>query len=216
MHDLGLLRANTKKMDVIKNKIGELDQQFDLGIGLKFCLMYFDFLFLKMTYFAHFYFNISTLISVMIAEEMDKSLLLLQKLTCWPLRSFTYLSLNQRKESFKNTITAESREILRKWLFPDYMLYDYFKEKFNERLKSEASFIASNIEKLEEENKKVYSDCVISKTDNKNGLKGDFRMWSHNSLGYKINEDNFWCRFYAISEMAYTKVIRKLQKDRKQ
>ena len=148
----------------------------------------------------------------MIAEEMDKSLLLLQKLTCWPLNSFTYLSLNQRKESFKNNITPESREVLKRWLFPDYMLYDYFREKFKAKLEKEASYIESHLPKLKLENEKVYSDCVIDKTDNKNGLKGDFRMWSQNSLGYKINEDNFWCRYYAISEMAYTKIIRKLQK----
>ena len=155
-------------------------------------------------------------LSVMMAHEMDKSILLLHKLTCWPLRSFTYLSLNQRKESFKNNINSTSREILKRWLFPDYMLYDYFRDKFEEKLKTEQEFISSNLEKLRLENEKVYSDCVIDKTDNKNGLKGDFRMWSRNSLGYKINEDNFWCRYYAISEMAYTKIIRNLQKDRKQ
>ena len=148
----------------------------------------------------------------MIAEEMDKSLLLLHKLTCWPLKAFTYLSLNQRKESFKNNISPESREVLKRWLFPDYMLYNYFREKFEEKMNTEVDFINSNLPKLQLENEKVYSDCVISKTDNKNGLKGDFRMWSQNSLGYKINEDNFWCRYYAISEMAYTKIIRKLQK----
>jgi hypothetical protein len=152
----------------------------------------------------------------MIAEEMDKSLLLLHKLTCWPLDSFTYLSLNQRKESFKNKITPESREILKRWLFPDYMLYDYFKEKFQEKLKIDNNFIKLNVYKLEKENEKVYSDCVLSKTDNKNGLKGDFRMWSSNSLGYKINDNNPWCKYYAISEMAYTKLIRNLQLKRKQ
>ena len=152
----------------------------------------------------------------MIAEEMDKSLLLLHKITCWPLASFTYLSLNQRKESFKNNITPESREILKKWLFPDYMLYNYFRDKFEEKVKEDNNFIKLNLHKLEKENEKVYSDCVLSKTDNKNGLKGDFRMWSSNSLGYKINDNNPWCKYYAISEMAYTKHIRTLQFKTKQ
>ena len=151
----------------------------------------------------------------MIAEEMDKSLLLLHKMTCWPLEYFTYLSLNQRKESFKNKITPDSREILKRWLFPDYMLYNYFKEKLDKKLEKEKDFIELNLPKLQKENEKVYSSCVLSKTDNKNGLKGDFRMWSSNSLGYKINDNNPWCKYYAISEMAYTKLIRNLQLKRK-
>ena len=148
----------------------------------------------------------------MISEEMDKSLILLHKLTCWPLKSFTYLSLNQRKESAKNKITEESREILKQWMWSDYMLYNYFKEKITEKVKEDESSITLNVKQLKMENEKVYSECVISKTDNKNGLKGDFKMWSKHSLGYKINEDIPWCKYYAISEMAYTKIIRKLQK----
>ena len=151
----------------------------------------------------------------MIAEEMDKSLIMLHNITCWPLRSFTYLSLNQRKQSSKNEITPYSREILKKWLWADYMLYEHFKQKFLDTLSREKSFIDRNLNTFETENEKVYSDCVISKTDNKNGLKGDFKMWSSNSLGYKINEEIPWCKYYAISEMAYTKLIRKSQKKSK-
>ena len=32
MHDLGLLHAHTKSAQVIKKKISDLDQQFDLGM----------------------------------------------------------------------------------------------------------------------------------------------------------------------------------------
>ena len=149
----------------------------------------------------------------MIAEEMDKSLALLQNLTCWPLSSLTYLSLNQRKESLKNTITSDTRRILSKWLFADYMLYHHFRKKFDEKVERNAEWIATKVKKLQLENEKVYSECVISKTDNQNGLKGDFRMWSSNSLGYKINANNNWCKYYAISEMAYTKIIRRIQKN---
>ena len=147
----------------------------------------------------------------MIAEEMDKSLLLLHKITCWHLESFTYLSLNQRMESSKNTISPESRETLKRWLFPDYMLYNYFKEKFDRKLEKEHDFIELNLPKLQKENERVYSSCILSKTDNENGLEGDFRMWSSKVLGYKINDNNPWCKYYAISEPAYTKLIRNLQ-----
>ena len=151
----------------------------------------------------------------MIAEEMDKSLAVLQNLTCWPIESLTYLSLNQRKESSKNKFAAETIETLRHWLKPDYMLYEHFKRKFDQILASNANWIADSVAKLKIENDKVQAECVISHTDNHNGLKGDFRMWSSNSLGYKINEKNHWCKYYAISEMAFTKELRKLQKQRK-
>ena len=32
MHDLGLMKANTKKEEEIKDKISKLDKQFNLGI----------------------------------------------------------------------------------------------------------------------------------------------------------------------------------------
>ena len=87
---------------------------------------------------------------------MEKSVLLLHKITCWHLQSFTYLSLNQRKESTKNKLTPESTEILKGWLFPDYMLYNHFKEKFDKKLKKEHDFIELNLPKLQKENEKVY------------------------------------------------------------
>ena len=38
MHDLGLSRANTRSVEKIKNKISELDSQFDLGINNTFLI----------------------------------------------------------------------------------------------------------------------------------------------------------------------------------
>ena len=151
----------------------------------------------------------------MIAEEMDMSLALLHNLTCWPIQAMTYLSLNQRKESSKNKLTPESVETLKTWLRPDYLLYNYFLSKFKEQVSLYAEWLAQTVNKLKLENQKVHSDCVISHTDNNNGLKGAFRMWSSSSLGYKINEKNAWCKYYAISEMAYTNIIRQDHKAKK-
>ena len=151
----------------------------------------------------------------MIAEEMDTSLALLQNLTCWPVQAMTYLSLNQRKESSKNKLTPETVEILQKWLHPDYLLYNHFLSKFKERVSTNVVWLSEIVNKLKLENQKVHSDCVISHTDNNNGLKGAFRMWSSSSLGYKINGKNAWCKYYAISEMAYTNIIRQNHKDKK-
>ena len=133
------------------------------------------------------------------------------KPACSSIRDFRVL-YTREGSLLEIHIPTTKMKILKKWLWADYMLYEHFKQKFLDTLSREKSFIDRNLNTFKAENEKVYSDCVISKTDNKNGLKGDFKMWSSNSLGYKINEEIPWCKYYAISEMAYTKLIRKSQK----
>ena len=139
---------------------------------------------------------------------MDESVLLFHNLTCWPLEDLTYLSLNQRGESFKNKITVESRRILKQWLVPDFMLYRYFKKIFEQKVNTLSDWIVPKMKILEEEKLKLYSDCVLDKTYNEDGLVGDFKMWKSNSLGYKVNEDLEWCKYYAINEVAFTDLFR--------
>ena len=119
----------------------------------------------------------------MIAEKMDESVLLFHNLTCWPLEDLAYLSLNQRRETFKNRITVESRKILNQWLVPDCMLYDYFNKKFEEKVNKLSNWIFPKMKILDEEKRKLYSNCVVNKTYNEDGLMGDFKMWKSNSFG---------------------------------
>jgi hypothetical protein len=46
---------------------------------------------------------------VMIAEQMDESLVLLQDILCWPLTDLTYLKQNERKAASKSNMTEETR-----------------------------------------------------------------------------------------------------------
>ena len=46
---------------------------------------------------------------VLIAEEMEESLILLQELTCWSLQDITYLNQNQRKSNERNKMTPKTR-----------------------------------------------------------------------------------------------------------
>ena len=140
----------------------------------------------------------------MIAEKMDESVVLFHNLTCWPLEDLAYLSLNQRRESFKNNITVESRNILNQWLVPDIMLYDYFKKMFEQKVSKLNDWIAPKMKKLDVEKRKLYFNCVVNKTYNEDGLKGDFKMWKSSSFGYIVNEDLEWCKYYAINEVAFT------------
>ena len=90
--DLGLNATSIEDPDLVKLKIAEIDDQFDL---------------------------------VMIAEEMDHSLLLLGQLMCWPLDNLTYLDLNQRKPEERNQMSPETRHILKDWYNQLLLLLTY-------------------------------------------------------------------------------------------
>ena len=120
----------------------------------------------------------------MITEEMDKSLILLANITCWPLSSMASLTLNQRKKRQRNILTLENREILERWLKPDIMVYEHFKEKFDQKVMKAKDWIDSNIHILKSESKKLYSDC-----NEKRALKKP------------------WCKYYTITEMDFIKKI---------
>ena len=95
----------------------------------------------------------------MITEEMDKSLILLANITCWPLSSMASPIFNHRNKSGKNILTLENRKILERWLKPDIMVYEHFKEKFDQKVFKARDWIDSNIHILKSESKKLYSDC---------------------------------------------------------
>ena len=120
----------------------------------------------------------------MITEEMDKSLILLANITCWPLSSMASLTLNQRKKRQRNILTLENREILERWLKPDIMVYEHFKEKFDQKVMKAKDWIDSNINILKSESKKIDSDC---------NAKGALKPW---------------CKYYTITEMDFIKKIR--------
>ena len=54
-------------------------------------------------------FNFIYNLIVLIAEEMEESLILLQELTCWSLQDITYLNQNQRKSNERNKMTPKTR-----------------------------------------------------------------------------------------------------------
>ena len=120
----------------------------------------------------------------MITEEMDKSLILLANITCWPLSSMASPIFNHRNKSGKNILTLENREILERWLKPDIMVYEHFKEKFDQKVMKAKDWIDSNINILKSESKKIFSDCNA-----KVALKP-------------------WCKYYTITEMDFIKKIR--------
>ena len=96
---------------------------------------------------------------IMVMERFDESIVLLRELLCWEWEDMTYLKLNSWQESKQSTLSPEGRAILKTWLWGDYMLYNHFKNMFEEKVK--------NMENMEHDlkilhllNQDIETDCI--------------------------------------------------------
>ena len=97
----------------------------------------------------------------MIMERFDESLVLLQDLLCWSPTDLAYLKQNQRKSTAKTNITAETRKIMKSWLWADYKLYDFFKKKFDSKVNEfDSAKLATKLHSLQRANDKLRKECV--------------------------------------------------------
>ena len=130
----------------------------------------------------------------MIAERMDESLVLLAHLFCWPLEWVTHLDLNVRKPEIKAEIgqqlDEEDRRVLADFLSLDMQIYNYFNQRFEEKL---ALFNAEDGRRMEKQlillqqvNDKLKRNCVIEQIGN-DKLKGKFHEFSNYVMGYVLN-----------------------------
>ena len=147
---------------------------------------------------------------------MTKGLILLKDLMCWQVEDVTFLNQNERKPIAKRGMSSFVRRVLQEWLWADYMVYDHFVKKFKSKvneyiMKYGNETFVNQVRELELANKQIYSECVVSHTDNEHGLKGQYKMSMGNVLGYQINEDKSWCSYYAITEPSFTKLLRSRQ-----
>ncbi len=71
---------------------------------------------------------------VLITERFEESLALLGDLLCWPAKELTFLKQNERVEGKRSNVTAEARKALKQWLWADYLLYDHFVKRLEQRV----------------------------------------------------------------------------------
>lgn len=152
---------------------------------------------------------------VMIAEDFSSSLVLLSEVLCWPLTNMTSLKINARKKSAKEKLSPESREILKDWLWADYLLYDYFKDELQRKKKAFGTdHIEKKVEELGQLNENLKKDCVLETVKNTNSLSSDFKPWSKDVIGFKIDEEKDYCKYFGLAEVRFIDHIRTLQADR--
>ena len=74
---------------------------------------------------------------VMITEMMHESLVLLADVLCIPLESVAILrNLNERPKEKIKQLSQKQKYTLHKFLLPDQMLYDHFKRRLDNRIRS--------------------------------------------------------------------------------
>ena len=149
---------------------------------------------------------------VMIAEQFDESMLLLQNQLCWDVADMTYLKLNERVPAAKSKMTDETRSVLRKWLWADYLVYDHFKNKLEELVSSiqPQQDFQNRLSAFRATNNQLQSQCVKVKGDNK-FLYGKYKMALPIVLGYVVNEEIEGCDLYAISEPNFFMMVHQRQ-----
>ncbi len=152
---------------------------------------------------------------VMVAERFEESLVLLQDLLCWPTEELAFLRQNERLR--RSNVTAETRATLREWLWADYLLYDHFSRRLEERVASfgrdggGSARMSSRTAELRARNALLERDCVVAKGSNRI-LKGEFRMAVDIVSGYVVDAGRRpWCAPYARSEPNFARRLRDWQ-----
>ena len=114
----------------------------------------------------------------------------MKDLLCWDMEDIKNLKLNARKSDDGSSISPEGRKLLEKKMAPDYKVYNYFKEKFDQKLRGFGhKRMSRELEELERVNKEVTKRCEFAEEENKNLDKDLKWLWS-NIQGYKVNWNN--------------------------
>ena len=110
----------------------------------------------------------------------------MKDLLCWDMNDIKNLKLNARKENGRSPISPEGRKLLEKKMASDYKVYNYFKAKFDQKLKDFGyRRMSQELEELDRINTEVTKRCEFAEEDNKNLDKDLTWLWS-NVQGYKV------------------------------
>ena len=153
---------------------------------------------------------------VMIAERWDESVILLRDLLCWDYSDVINFKLNARKESKKIPLSPEARAALKEYLAADYSMYNYFKKKFEARVRS---FGSRRMERelgiLTQANTNMKERCGIQAADN-DKVSGHNKLWGQGLVAYTADREtqDEACKWFAASEMSFIDHLREVQGER--
>lgn len=115
----------------------------------------------------------------------------MKNLLCWDIDDIKNLKLNARRENEESPLSQEGRQLLEEKMAPDYRVYNYFKAKFDQKLKDLGeSKLSEELIELDRVNTEITKKCEFAKEDNKN-LDRAMVWWSNNIQGYKVSQQSY-------------------------
>lgn len=119
---------------------------------------------------------------------------------------------NQRLDEFRSKISEETTNILRKWLWADYQIYDTFNSHLTERINEYGQDRMTNdLTTFRQLNTKLKKDCQVQKVDNNKLLGTDLHMGNNMVQAYNVTQE---CKLYATSEPSFFNIIRTNQEQK--
>jgi len=102
---------------------------------------------------------------MMILDEFDKSLALIAIEFCIPVEDLLYIAVNQRKEHSEKATIGDSIVMLKQLNWPDFLLYQAFKEIYNRKTEYyEKAYgydiVTAKAEEIKLKSQQVSNDCI--------------------------------------------------------
>lgn len=148
---------------------------------------------------------------VLIAEKMEESLILFKDLMCWNLDDIRHLRLNERYDEAKSAMTPLTRERLKRWLWADYELYNYFDHKLQHLIKNyDTERMKLQVHLLQQANQQLSNHCHLMQHADNEDLKGTAYYMASDTVKAMSVSPN--CSLFGVSEPSFFQLIRQKQR----
>ncbi|XP_050413956.2 galactosylceramide sulfotransferase [Patella vulgata] len=145
---------------------------------------------------------------VMITERFDESMILLRRMLNWSFKDILYIKLNALKNKPKNNINSTMMDKVKKFSELDYILYNYFYEKFDKRVKQQPSNFSDEVSVFTSIREQVATFCLTT-TSNETYLWVADTKWSE---AFTISYMD--CKQIKLGELKFLSILVKEQKSR--
>ncbi|NXS58088.1 G3ST2 sulfotransferase, partial [Brachypteracias leptosomus] len=160
---------------------------------------------------------------ILIADYFDESMVLLKHALCWDLDDVIYFKLNSRSQDTVQTLTAESRERIKKWCSLDWKLYLHFNQSFWRRIEEAIGLreLEKEVTLLRTRQRELMETCLsdqeaVVRDHIKNKALLPFQSGAANILGYNLRQDLDnrtlrTCQRMVMPELQYTSYLYSVQ-----
>ncbi|KAK6177218.1 hypothetical protein SNE40_015362 [Patella caerulea] len=149
-----------------------------------------------------------TLDLVMITERFDESMILLRRMLNWSFKDILYIKQNALKNKTKDNIDSTLIDKVKKFSELDYILYDYFYEKFDKRVKQQSSDFNDEVSAFKSIRERVAQFCF-------NATSSATHLWVADTKWNGAFSITFHdCEMLVMDELTFLDVVVKEQKSR--